>query len=58
MGELVEEGMSIMMISSELPEILGMCDRVVVMYRGLIRDILDVKKASSEQIVKIASGEE
>ena len=57
MGELVEEGMSIMMISSELPEILGMCDRVVVMYRGLIRDILDVKKASSEQIVKLASGE-
>jgi ABC-type sugar transport system ATPase subunit len=34
-----------------------MCDRVVVMYRGLIRDILDVKKASSEQIVKLASGE-
>mgnify|MGYP005675471123 FL=1 len=57
MGELVEDGMSIMMISSELPEILGMCDRVVVMYRGLIRDILDVKKASSEQIVKLASGE-
>ncbi len=57
MGELVEEGMSIMMISSELPEILGMCDRVVVMYKGLIRDILDVKKASSEQIVKLASGE-
>jgi rhamnose transport system ATP-binding protein len=57
MGELVEEGMSIMMISSELPEILGMCDRVVIMYKGLIRDILDVKKASSEQIVKLASGE-
>jgi rhamnose transport system ATP-binding protein len=57
MGELVEEGMSIIMISSELPEILGMCDRVVVMYKGLIKDILDVKNASSEQIVKLASGE-
>jgi len=57
MGELVEEGMSIIMISSELPEILGMCDRVVVMYKGLIKDILDVKDASSEQIVKLASGE-
>ena len=57
MGELVEEGMSIMMISSELPEILGMCDRVVVMYKGLIKDILNVKEASSEQIVKLASGE-
>ena len=57
MGELVEEGMSIMMISSELPEILGMGDRVVVMYKGLIKDILNVKEASSEQIVKLASGE-
>ena len=57
MGELVEEGMSIMMISSELPEILGVCDRVVVMYKGLIKDILNVKEASSEQIVKLASGE-
>ena len=57
MGELVGEGMSIIMVSSELPEILGMCDRVVVMYKGLIKDILDVKDASSEQIVKLASGE-
>ena len=37
MGELVDSGMSIVMISSELPEILGMCDRVVVMYKGLIK---------------------
>ena len=57
MGELVGEGMSIIMVSSELPEILGMCDRVVVMYKGLIKDILNVKDASSEQIVKLASGE-
>ncbi len=57
MGELVGEGMSIIMISSELPEILGMCDRVVVMYKGLIKEILDVKNASSEKIVKLASGE-
>ena len=57
MGELVDSGMSIIMISSELPEILGMCDRVVVMYKGLIKEILDVKNASSEQIVKLASGE-
>ena len=57
MGELIGEGMSIIMISSELPEILGMCDRVVVMYKGLIKEILDVKNASSEQIVKLASGE-
>ena len=57
MGELVENGMSIIMVSSELTEILGMCDRVVVMYKGLIKEILDVKNTSSEQIVKIASGD-
>jgi rhamnose transport system ATP-binding protein len=57
MGELVDSGMSIIMISSELPEILGMCDRVVVMYRGLIKNILDVSKTSSEEIVGLASGE-
>lgn len=57
MGELVDTGMSIIMISSELPEILGMCDRVVVMYKGLIKDILEVPNTSSEEIVKLASGE-
>ena len=46
------------MISSELPEILGMCDRVVVMYKGLIKNILDVSKTSSEEIVRLASGEQ
>jgi rhamnose transport system ATP-binding protein len=57
MGELVDSGMSIIMISSELPEILGMCDRVVVMYKGLIKNILEVSKTSSEEIVGLASGE-
>jgi rhamnose transport system ATP-binding protein len=57
MGELVDSGMSIIMISSELPEILGMCDRVVVMYKGLIKNILDISKTSSEEIVGLASGE-
>ena len=57
MGELVDSGMSIIMISSELPEILGMCDMVVVMYKGLIKNILDVSKTSSEEIVGLASGE-
>ena len=57
MGELVDTGMSIIMISSELTEILGMCDRVVVMYKGLIKNVLDVSTTSSEEIVKLASGE-
>ena len=57
MGELVDSGMSIIMISSELPEILGMCDRVVVMYTGLIKNSVDVSTTSSEEIVGLASGE-
>ena len=57
MGELVNEGMSIIMISAELPEIMGMCDRVVVIYKGLIRRILDVSETSSEEILSYASGE-
>ena len=57
MGELVDTGMSIIMISSELTEILGMCDRVVVMYKGLVKNILDVSNTTSEEIVKLASGE-
>ena len=57
MGELVNEGMSIIMISAELPEIMGMCDRVVVVYKGLIKKILDVSETSSEEILSYASGE-
>ena len=57
MGELVNEGMSIIMISAELPEIMGMCDRVAVVYKGLIKRILDVSKTSSEEILSYASGE-
>jgi rhamnose transport system ATP-binding protein len=57
MGELVNQGMSIIMISSELPEIMGMCDRVAVVYKGLIKKILEVKHTSSEEIISYASGE-
>ena len=57
MGELVNEGMSIIMISSELPEIMGMCDRVAVVYKGLIRKTLNIKETTSEEIVSYASGE-
>ena len=57
MGELVDQGMSIIMISSELPEIMGMCDRVVVVYKGLIKKTLEVKETTSEEIISYASGE-
>lgn len=56
MGELAERGTAILMISSELPEILGMSDRVVVMRNGSIAGILERKEASQQQIMSLALG--
>ena len=56
MNELVKEGVSIIMISSELPEILGMSDRIYVMHEGKISGELDVKDATQEKILYLAAG--
>ena len=53
-----EEGMSIIMISSEIPEILGMSDRVLVMHEGKITGILDIEEANQENIMSLAVGKE
>jgi ABC-type sugar transport system ATPase subunit len=45
------------MISSDLPEILGASDRVMVMYEGSVTGILDNRDLSEETIVKLASNE-
>jgi putative multiple sugar transport system ATP-binding protein len=55
MNQLVEQGMSIIMISSELPEILGMSDRVYVVSRGEITGELPVEEASQEKIMHLAT---
>ena len=54
MNRLVQEGMSIIMISSELPEILGMSDRVYVVSGGKITGELPIEEASQEAIMKLA----
>jgi putative multiple sugar transport system ATP-binding protein len=54
-NKLVEEGMSIVMISSELPEILGMSDRIYVMAEGRITGELPVEKASQDEIMAMAT---
>ena len=56
MAELVAEGLSVIMISSELPEILGMSDRVVVMREGRIAAIYDNQKLDAETLVQTAAG--
>ncbi|MEN6524573.1 MAG: ATP-binding cassette domain-containing protein [Anaerolineaceae bacterium] len=54
MNSLVEKGMSIIMISSELPEILGMSDRVYVMSAGRINGELPIEEATQEKIMEMA----
>jgi rhamnose transport system ATP-binding protein len=56
MGDLAAEGMAILMISSELPEVLGMSDRVAVMHRGTIAAVLDRSEATQEAILALALG--
>ncbi len=56
MNELTEKGFSIIMVSSELPEILGMSDRVMVIHEGKLTAILDKKEASQEKIMEAATG--
>ncbi len=50
-NQLVAEGKSVIMISSELPEILGMCDRIYVMNEGKMVGELDAKEATQEKIM-------
>jgi ribose transport system ATP-binding protein len=52
------KGMSIVMISSEIPEILGISDRVLVMHEGRITGVLDKEEANQENIMRLAVGKE
>ncbi|MCS6773948.1 MAG: sugar ABC transporter ATP-binding protein [Anaerolineae bacterium] len=56
MNALAQQGMAILMISSELPEILGMSDRVLVMRQGTIVAELDRAQATQEAVVAAAMG--
>ncbi|MFW5988163.1 MAG: sugar ABC transporter ATP-binding protein, partial [bacterium] len=57
MDELTKEGKSIIMISSELPEVLGMSDRVLVMNEGHITDIYNCQGLTQEKVIKSATKE-
>jgi ABC-type sugar transport system ATPase subunit len=56
MVDLAERGLAIIMISSELPEILGMSDRVAVMHAGRISGILSRQEATQQRILTLALG--
>nr|WP_033351193.1 sugar ABC transporter ATP-binding protein [Paraburkholderia kururiensis] len=57
LAELVREGMAVLMISSELPEVLGMADRVLVMHEGRITAAIARAEATEERIMSAALGE-
>jgi ribose transport system ATP-binding protein len=55
--ELAERGKAILMISSELPEILGMSDRILVMHQGGISGELSRHDATEEKVLTLATGQ-
>ena len=55
MNELTKQGVSIIMISSELPEIINMADRVYVMYEGRVTGCIPYQDVSQEAIMKLAT---
>lgn len=57
MNDLVSRGVAVLMISSELPEVLGMCDRILVMHEGRLAGELPGKGATQEAIMRMATGE-
>ncbi|HEO71597.1 MAG TPA: sugar ABC transporter ATP-binding protein, partial [Candidatus Hydrogenedentes bacterium] len=57
MNNLVRHGVCVMMISSELPEVLGMCDRILVMHEGRLAGELSRAEATQERIMHLATGE-
>jgi ABC-type sugar transport system ATPase subunit len=54
--ELAQRGMAVLMVSSELPELLGMCDRIVVMVNGGVRAALSAETTTEERVLALAAG--
>ena len=58
MSELAGRGVAVLMISSELPEVLGMADRVLVMHEGRLAEELSRDEADEERVIRAATGVE
>lgn len=56
-AQLADRGLGVMMISSELPEILKMSDRVIVMHEGRITGVFEGSEKTAENIIRAATGE-
>jgi rhamnose transport system ATP-binding protein len=57
LSELAGEGLAVLMISSELPEVLGMADRVLVMHEGRLTAELSRAEADEESVIRAATGQ-
>jgi D-xylose transport system ATP-binding protein len=57
-NELVDKGVAVIVISSDLPEVLGICDRILVMHEGRFTGDLSAKEATQEKIMHYATGGE
>ena len=55
-NDLTAKGVLVLMVSSELPEILGMCDRILVMHEGRMTGEFSREEANQERIMKCATG--
>ncbi|NLE26170.1 MAG: sugar ABC transporter ATP-binding protein [Clostridiaceae bacterium] len=55
--DLANEGIGIVLISSELPEIIGMCDRVIVMHEGQVSGEVESEELSEKKLILLASGQ-
>ena len=51
------EGIGVILISSELPEVLGMTDRVLVFHEGRVTGVLETLRSDPEEIIQHASGQ-
>jgi len=56
MQELINEGVAVILISSELPEVLNLSNRVIVMHEKEIMGELDAAVADQESVMKLATG--
>lgn len=55
-NQLAAKGVAIIMVSSELPEVLGMSDRIMVVREGVVRGIIDKEEANQENVMTLATG--
>ena len=55
-NKLAANGVAIIMVSSELPEVLGMSDRIMVVREGLVRGIISKEEANQENVMTLATG--